>query len=357
MVTVGGVIPDSVTALVWHGGQDLRLESFAVPDLGVGDLLVRVDLAAICGSDRHTVTGRRPGPSPSVLGHEAIGRVVAAGPEAPATVDQRVVWGVAKSCFDCDRCASGRTVKCRSLIKTGHAATSAEWGPLSGDYATHIVIPRGVAVVAVPDEVSDEEAAISPCAMATVAACIEAAGDVGGKRVAVIGAGMLGVCATAWSAHLGASHVVALDALADRAKQSLRFGASAEATEFTAADGQFDVIFEVSGAESAINDALSRLDLGGTLVLAGSVCPSEPIMVDPERVVRQWLTLRGVHNYEPRHLQQAIDFLATSDYPWTDVMSKPMSLKDASSELGQTHSNDDSERTILRALVNPHLPN
>lgn len=232
-----------------------------------------------------------------------------------------------------------------------------DWGPLSGDYATHIVIPSGVAVVAVPDEVSDEKAAISPCAMATVAACIEAAGDLTGIRVAVIGAGMLGVCATAWSAHLGASHVVAIDALAGRAKQSLRFGASAESTEFTDVDGQFDVIFEVSGAESAINNALGRLDLGGTLILAGSVCPSEPVLLDPERIVRQWLTIRGVHNYEPRYLQQAIDFLATSDYPWTEVMSKPMSLKDAGSELGQTHGSGHSAHNVLRALVDPHLPN
>lgn len=356
MGTVAGVIPDSVTALVWHGGQDLRLETFTVPDLGVGDLLVRVDLAAVCGSDRHTVTGRRPGPSPSILGHEAVGRVVAAGPDAPAAVGERVVWGVAKSCYNCDRCDAGRTVKCRSLIKTGHAATSADWGPLSGDYATHLVIPRGVAVVTVPDEVSDEKAAISPCAMATVAACIEAAGDLRGSRVAVIGAGMLGVCATAWSAHLGARHVMAIDTLADRAKQSLRFGASEEGTQFTDTDGQFDVIFEVSGAESAIHDSLGRLELGGTLVLAGSVCPSEPITIDPERVVRQWLTIRGVHNYEPRHLQQAIDFLAASDYPWTDVMSKPMSLRDASSELGQPHGSDHCAHTTLRALVDPHLP-
>lgn len=341
--------PDTVDALVWYGGEDLQVRSFDTPDLAEGDLLVRVDLAAICGSDRHTVSGRRSGPSPSVLGHEAVGTVVARGDAAPAELGQRVVWGVAKSCYDCERCDEGRTVKCHNLIKTGHAPLDTDWGPLSGDYATHVLLPQGVTVVPVPDSVADEPAAISACAMATVAACMDAAGSLAGRRVAVIGAGMLGVCATAWAQHYGATDVLAVEPFPGRGQQALKFGATDYLESLADTDREFDTIIEVSGAETAISESLQRLALGGVLVLAGSVFPSQPISFDPERIVRQWLTIRGIHNYEPRHLHEAIDFLGATTYPWQEVMATSVSLAEAGKALCV------EDRSVLRALIDPQL--
>src|SRR5690606_19059046 len=98
-----------------------------------------------------------------------------------------------------------------------------------------------------------------------------------------------------------------------RQSQSHQFGAS---------DGDdrllTDIAIDFSGAPAAVNAALQRLDLGGRLVLAGSVSPGPAVSVDPEDVVRRWLTITGVHNYEPRHLGQAVAFLAATSekYPW-----------------------------------------
>ncbi len=60
-------------AAVWTGGNTLMVREVPIPELGDGDVLVRVDLATVCGSDLHTVSGRRAGACPSVLGHEAVG--------------------------------------------------------------------------------------------------------------------------------------------------------------------------------------------------------------------------------------------------------------------------------------------
>ncbi len=63
--------PQTADALVWLGGESFERQTIAVPTLGVGESLIRLTTATVCGSDRHTVAGHRPGAYPSVLGHEA----------------------------------------------------------------------------------------------------------------------------------------------------------------------------------------------------------------------------------------------------------------------------------------------
>ncbi|WP_410173596.1 alcohol dehydrogenase catalytic domain-containing protein, partial [Frankia nepalensis] len=64
---------------VWAGGSRFETHHVPLPVPGDGEILVRVRLATVCASDAHTATGRRPGPCPSVLGHEGVGQVVAVG--------------------------------------------------------------------------------------------------------------------------------------------------------------------------------------------------------------------------------------------------------------------------------------
>ena len=111
-----------------------------------------------------------------------------------------------------------------------------------------------------------------------------------------------------------------------------------------------DVAIDFTGAATAVQSAFGRLDTGGRLVLAGSVTPSPPISVDPERVVRQWLTITGIHNYEPRHLAQAVAFLdATREkYPWAELVDTPVPLADLTRVLAPTPPG------ILRSSVSPH---
>ncbi|WP_040157100.1 alcohol dehydrogenase catalytic domain-containing protein [Mobilicoccus massiliensis] len=330
--------PDVVRAQVWLGGQEFELREFAVPELAPGEALVAVDLATICGSDLHTVSGRRPGAHPGILGHEVVGHVVAVADEAPAGVDgvalqvgDRVVWSVTSACGTCDRCAAGRSAKCRALLKTGHEPLDGPW-PLSGGHASHVHLRAGTAAVRVPSEIPDASAAMAACALATACACVEAAAGpgLGGARVLVVGAGMLGLCAAALARSAGAVSVAVAELDPERAHRARELGADTVITPPATPEGGVDVAIELSGHPDGVALAIGALDVGGRAALAGSVTPGAPVPIDPERVVRRHLGIVGVHNYEPRHLAAAVDFLAESGaaYDWPGLVADPVALDD-----------------------------
>ena len=325
-------------AAVWDG-TGIEVRSIPLPQLRTGDTLVRVRLATVCGSDLHTISGRRPGPHPSVLGHEAVGEVLVAGAGSGVSVGDRVIWAVTVTCGDCVRCRDGRSAKCCSVRKVGHEALDGDW-PLSGSYAEHIVLPSGATFAHVPDGLPDTVAAPAACAAATVMATLDAAGHLLGKRVLICGAGMLGVTAAAACARAGAL-VQVVDIDEQRRHVARRFGGGVDTGE------SVDVALDFTGAAPAVDAALARLDVGGILVLAGSVLPGPPIAVDPESVVRRWLTITGVHNYEPRHLIRAVEFLdaTKSVFPWADLVSAPVALDDIKIIMAP------APRGVLRAAI------
>jgi threonine 3-dehydrogenase len=323
----------TTTAAVWRGSGGIALESVAVPQLQPGDVLARVRLATVCGSDRHTVSGRRDQPCPSILGHETVAEITALGAGdirdvsgRQLLVGQRVIWSVTLPCGECDRCRSGVTAKCRAVKKAGHQALDSDWG-LSGGYAEHVLLPSGLAIAIVDDDLSDAVAAPAACATATVMAVIERAGALTGRRVVVVGAGMLGLVAVAAAASADASSVVAVDPAADRLDLARRFGATGVASSAAEA-GACDVLLEFSGSSAALQEGLCQLDVQGVAVLAGAVAADAAVAVDPERVVRRQLSIFGVHNYEPRHLGAALGFLRhTADrFPWPDLVAPPRPL-------------------------------
>lgn len=326
-------------AAVWWGDR-VDVCTVDVPELAAGDTLVRISLATVCGSDLHTVSRRRRSPCPSVLGHEAVGTVVAGGAKGIGPGD-RVVWSVTVTCGRCARCRFGLTAKCTTVRKVGHERFDGDW-PLSGTYAEHVVLPAGTAMAKVPDHLPDAVAAPAACATATVMAALEAAGSVTGRRMLVVGAGMLGLTACAALAQAGA-RVRVSDVDPRRLEMVSRFGGTPDA------GGTVDGAIDFSGSSEAVGAALARLGVGGVLVLAGSVMPGPSITVNPEKVVRQCLTIIGVHNYEPRHLTRAVTFLDRTlvAYPWCSVVADPVGLDDIASAL--TPPADGT----LRAAVKP----
>ncbi|MET9558007.1 zinc-binding dehydrogenase [Streptomyces sp. NPDC006645] len=326
----------------WNGvDRPFTVVSDSTPQVpGRGELLVRVDLATVCGSDLHTVGGKRPSPVPAVLGHEQVGTVVGVGAGGVRGVDgalvgvgARVVWSVTASCGGCERCERGLTQKCLELSKYGHQPLL-EDAPLTGGFATHCVVLPGTAVVAVPDEVPDVVASPASCATATVAAALVAAGTVAERRVLVTGAGMLGLTAVAMATTAGA-RVVAVDPDPVRRRQALAFGAR-DVGDGSAPAGSFDVALEFSGQPAAVRMCLDSLAVGGVAVLVGSVSPGEPVPLDPERLVRGLHTVVGVHNYRPEDLLTAVRFLTEHHrtFPFADLVGTtyPLDRVDAAIE-------------------------
>lgn len=354
-----GVFP-SATAMVWTGEGHAH-EAVAVPGvrLGPGDVLVEIELATVCGSDVHTVLGHRQAPTPLILGHEQVGRVIALGQGGAKTTDghrvtlgERIVWSVAVPCGRCVRCRRGLGQRCLNLQRYGHERMRRGW-ELSGGFATHAHVLAGTPMVAVPDEVPATVLAPASCATATVAAAIEAAAEITsleGAVVVIAGAGMQGLTATAMAADAGA-HVVVTDPDADRRDTALRFGAQAVADPRNPPEGPnglagaiaraggrgatCTIALELSGAPSAVRMLLGAIDVGGVLVLVRSLSHSQEFSVDPEQLVRRLLTIRGVHNYAPRHLEQGARFLAGAwnRYPFAEQVARILPLAEVDGAL------------------------
>lgn len=329
-------------AMVWVG-EGHPHETIAVPGVALadGDVLVAVEMSTICGSDVHTVQGRRSAPTPLVLGHESVGRVIATGDTGANAVDgtplrigDRVIWSVTISCLSCDRCLQGLPQKCRTLGKYGHERVGAH-GDLTGAFGTHVQLREGTAVVRVPEALPASVLAPASCATATAWAAVARAGrdrDLEGAAVRIHGAGLVGLSAAAIAVEHGAT-VEVLDPNPARRALAARFGAGELAREP-------DVIIEASG--HAVVEALAGVAVGGTVVLVGSVFPADPVPLDAESIVRRLVTVAGIHNYTGAELADAVAFLTGRGraYPFADAVGSVRSLLDIDAALVEAASRD-----------------
>ncbi|MFQ3649590.1 MAG: zinc-binding dehydrogenase [Gemmataceae bacterium] len=321
-------------------GRPLEMVRVAVPTPGPGEVLVRVTCCTLCRSDLHTHAGRRAVATPMVLGHEILGTIEAVGPGVSWPIGQRVTWGIAVGCGSCFFCDDGLPQKCEALFKYGHTTA-----PHSGGLADFVLLRAGSTVLAVPEKLPEAVACPVNCATATVAALFRTSGSVAGKAVLVLGAGMLGLTACAMAHAQKAAVVVVLDrepALIERARA---FGGTAQGLPSRGAD----VVFELAGTAEAVRTALASVRIGGTIVLAGTVSPTPGIDLDPERLVRRMLTLRGVHNYRGEDLQTALDFLTGPGqaYPFADLVGERLALDDIEEAFARAHARPGTRIAVI----------
>lgn len=305
---------DAMVAVFDRG--TVTLDVVNLPEPSLGEIDVAITTAAICGSDLHTVLGHRSTPPRTALGHEGVGTITRLGPNtgdrrdvagAPLTIGDRVVFSMLSSCGECDRCVSGLTMKCRSLLKYGH-----EWVGTppyaTGTLATHLRLLPTTPVARVPDGLDDAEVVSAGCAVATAAAIVDAAGaHEAGTPVLVFGAGAVGAYAAAMFASLGCA-VRVRDPVQDRLALVEQMGVKPDADDGTS----FPVVVEASGNAGAFEAAIGSADVGGRIVAAGSVSPgSSSVRFDPAVLVTRRITLAGVHNYTAQNFQWGVDWLHT----------------------------------------------
>ena len=333
-------------AAVFSGhGEPFRLEEFPIPKPGPGEILVDVSRSTICGSDLHTWHGRRQEPTPCVLGHEIVGRIVSFGARTPR-VDlkgeelvegDRITWTIAASCGDCFFCRRGLPQKCEHLFKYGHNAI-APGREFSGGFAECCILTTGTGIVKLPDSLTDALAAPANCAVSTVAAAMRLAGPLEGSTVGILGCGVLGMNAVAMARFLGAENVIACDVSAERSAISNRFGSTHFATpeqlmetsrDLTEGRG-VDIALEFSGSSAAVEAAIRVTRTGGTAVIAGTTTPGAGVRLDANELVRRMLNIRGLHNYSPTDLVSAVDFLAANaaSVPFDELAGAKFALQE-----------------------------
>jgi L-idonate 5-dehydrogenase len=292
-------------AAVLQGERELRIEEIARPQVGAGQVLLRVRRAGICGSDihyfAHGYCGRFVPTRPFVLGHEFIATVAAVGSGvASLKVGERVVANPASSCGHCDNCRSGRGNLCPNVIMLGSASTTP---PTDGAFAEYVAVPAHQCYV-VPQQMSDSDAAlIEPLSVVLHAIC--RAGDIAGRRVLISGGGPIGLLTMLAARAFGAALIVVAEPNEVRRGFAQRLGSSQvldpshkeyQAEAVAMSDGGFDVVFEASGAPAAVRGALDVVRRGGSIVQIGTVGKNDVTLPVNDLMVRE-VSLLGSFRY------------------------------------------------------------
>jgi len=333
------------------------------------EVLVRIRMATICRSDIHSYQGHRPNPCPGVLGHEIIGNIVALGEEVTRDMrgdalqpGDRITWSeyfipggdYFTEVLDLPQ-------KSRGVDKYGHmaATTAPHHHGGFGEYC--YILPRSW-ILRLPDELTDEEATPINCGVATMIAVIEAAGIRVGQSVVIQGLGLLGLYGAAIAKERGAGMVIGLDIDDARRERSLRFGADlaldagadqaaliAEIQARCLPEGP-DVVIEVCGEPDVIPQGIDMLRVGGTYILGGVVNPQALVTIDANLLLKKLLTVRGAHNYHPRHLAEALGFVTANrdHYPFHDLVDGQYPLERVDDAMA-----DAAARRVLRAAIIP----
>ena len=111
-----------------------------------------------------------------------------------------------------------------------------------------------------------------------------------------------------------------------------------------------DAVIEVCGVPEVVTAGLKMLRIGGRYTLGGIVTPEANVTLDANILVKNWITLRGIHNYHPRHLIQALDFVVANRkrFPFKDIVDSTFKLDDLNEAFKRA-----SDRSVLRAAVVP----
>lgn len=294
-------------AVLWERRTPLAIEDLQAPQLGPGEVRVRVLASGICHSDVHHIRRETRSVPPLVLGHEAAGVVVEAAPGVQSVRPGSraiIAWGAA--CGACVSCVRGEPFICegprvhRRCTRDGREIT-----PLYGvgAFAEEVTV-EAHNVVPIPDTVPAASAALIACAVATgVGAVLNTARVTPGSSVAVIGTGGVGL-SVVQGAHLaGAARIVAVDRSAAALERAARFGATdlvraadddpvAQVRELAGGRG-VDYAFEVVGRSDTILQACAMTRPGGTTVVLGVAAEDDLVALPAVDFVRSPRSLVG----------------------------------------------------------------
>lgn len=263
----------TMTAAVLHEPGDIRIEDVPIPAIGPTDLLVEVAACGVCGSDIPRMMHNGAYYAPIICGHEFAGHVVELGDEVTDfAVGDLVTVPPLLPCRECDSCAEGHFSLCQNYDYFGSRR--------EGAYARYVDVPANNAL-RMPEGLDPRAAAmIDPAAIALHA--VYKTDLRAGDRVAVLGAGPIGLFAIEWAKLMGASEVLALDVSEEKAELARQAGAtyaatSAEQALAQAGDG-VNVLIETAGAPPTIALAPNLLARHGRAAFIG--IPQRPVEFD-----------------------------------------------------------------------------
>ncbi len=316
---------------MYYNNHDVRLEEIPTPQIGPGELLVRVETCGICGSD--VMEWYRRDRVPLVLGHEIGGQIVAVGDGVERYKEgDRVSAAHHVPCNTCHYCLSGHHTICDTLRQTS-------FDP--GGFAEYIRLPainvnRGVFLL--PDEVSYEEATfIEP--LACVLRGQRLAHIQPGHSVLIIGSGIAGLLHVQLARALGAGYIIATDIIDYRLEAAQQFGADAaiQAKEDLPSRlrqvnrGRLaDLVIVCTGATSAIAQALQSVERGGTVLFFAPTNPGVTIPLSINDLFwRNDITLTTSYAGSPADYAAALELIRARRIHISEMITHRLGLAEA----------------------------
>jgi len=323
-------------------GPGLALETVPRPEIGINDVLIRVRKTGICGTDLHIESwdpwAARTIKPPLVVGHEFVGHVVEVGSNVPDLHPGDVVSGEGHViCGRCRHCRAGRWHLCANSIGLGIGR--------AGAFAEYVALPMTNVWHHWPRIDEDVQAIFDPFGNAVHTAL---AFPVLGEDVLVVGAGPIGLIATAVVRHAGARFVVVSEPNAYRRELASRMGATRVVDprvetlpsvqhELGMVEG-FDVVLEMSGNPGALRDALANMAHGGGMAILG--IPSEDVALDLTQVVFKMLTLRGIYGREMYETWYQMSVMLQSGLDISPAITHRFSFRDHEAAFAAARSGD-----------------
>ena len=296
--------------------ENFSIQSDLLPILNEGEILVRNLCTSICRSDIHTFQGKRIEKSPTILGHEIVGLIQDLGTNAPLydlkgtslKIGDKITWAIYASSPDDLLSKAEMPQKAKDLFKYGHEKIT-ETSHFHGGLSEHTILRKNTPIIVLSSDMPNEIASLINCSVSTVAGAIRLAGTMNNKRVAVYGTGMLGIIACAMASKMGASEVIAIDENATRLLTSKKFGATKTYLPDEEQNNKVDIILEFSGSHAVMQDSIKLLKIGGVAIWIGAVFPQPAVQLNAEYIIRNILTIKGLHNYNNDDFISAVNFM------------------------------------------------
>jgi L-iditol 2-dehydrogenase len=341
-------------SLLLSAYNHLQIADFPTPQLGPGDVLIRVAACGICGSDVHGydgTSGRRI--PPIVMGHEAAGTVAAVGSRVEGyAVGDRVTFDSTVYCGACAWCQRGNVNLCddRQVI-----------GVSCGDYRRHGAFAEYVAVpqrilYRLPVNLSFAEAAMLEATSVALHA-VRVSQMKGGETALVIGAGMIGLLTLQAARALGCARVFVTDVDASRLHLAKEAGAEevfectgvellAEILHRTGGRG-VDLAYEAVGRSETVNAAIDCTQKGGTVTLIGNIQPE--VTLPLQKVVTRQLRLQGSCASAGEY-RQAIKLIASGKIKVKPLITAIAPLEEGPSWFSRLHA---GEPNLMKVILTP----
>jgi alcohol dehydrogenase len=345
-----------VRAIVYEGPGTVGLGEVSAPELRESDdVLVRVSLAGICGTDLHVIAGDYSGlERGAVVGHEFVGDIVAAGTAVRRLkVGDHVMASDFTACGHCRWCARGDHWECSDRAFFG---TGSSFGPvLSGAQAEIVRVPNAETTLArVPKGCSDEAAILIADNLATGWAAIERAGLKPGETVAIIGGGAVGQLASLCAQVAGAAAVVVIEPSLERRAIAQANGALAAAPEqaqrliadLSDGDGA-DVVIEAVGSGRALAGAFEFVRKRGRIASVGAHSAKEWALPLADSFARE-LTLSFVIGDSIRLRQRLLALVASGVLDPTVIIDARVGFQGAADAY-----RDLKAQRIMKAVIDP----